>query len=118
MMVIFPSFLSRLACLIKYGFKYFKVIHCQNGTGKSLRIFHVSSMKKSDCSRLIYYSSSLFLMGVVQGMAGTERSAFCGLGGNGEMMFSISMSLLVALALITASLLTLNNWQSYWLKDG
>lgn len=68
----FPFFINRLACLIRYGFKYFKIICYQNGAGKYLRIFHVSSMEKSDCSRLIYYSSNLFLMGVVQGMLGNS----------------------------------------------
>jgi len=38
-------------------------------------------------------------------MAGTERSAFSGLGGNAEIMFPASIFLLVASALITASFL-------------
>lgn len=39
-------------------------------------------------------------------MAGAARSAFCGLGEDAEIMFSTSISLLVASTLITANLLT------------
>lgn len=51
----FPFFLSRLTCLVRCGFKYFKVVCFQNGTRRSFRIFHVSSVKKPEYSRLLYY---------------------------------------------------------------